>query len=156
MKVLVISDTHGNFPNALTAHDQAEPVDALIHLGDGCGDAELLHSVLDIPVINVAGNCDVGIRAPREFLWECEGKKILLVHGDIYRVKSGLTLLEQRARELNADAVLFGHTHIAMHENRSGLMVLNPGTLIKGGRFLSYAILMLESNSLSAQICELD
>ncbi|HIJ95229.1 MAG TPA: metallophosphoesterase [Desulfuromonadales bacterium] len=155
MKVLVISDTHGNFPSALTACDLAEPFDALIHLGDGCGDADLLRSALDIPVIAVSGNCDVGINAPRELLWECEGKKFLLVHGDIYRVKSGLALLEQRARELGADAVLYGHTHVAMQEERSGLLILNPGTLIKSGRFQSYAILTVDTDSISARILEI-
>ena len=156
MKALVISDSHGNFTSALTAHDQAGPVDALIHLGDGCGDAELLRSALDIPVISVAGNCDFGTDVPRELLWECEGKKILLVHGDIYRVKSGLALLEQRARELQVDAVLFGHTHVAMQEERSGLLMLNPGTLIKGGRFQSYAILTIAIDCISARISEMN
>jgi putative phosphoesterase len=155
MKALVISDTHGNFPCALTLHDQLEPVDTLIHLGDGCGDVELLRSALDIPVMSVAGNCDFGTDAPREFLWECEGKKILLVHGDIYRVKSGLALLEQRARELKANVVLFGHTHIAIQEERSGLLMLNPGTLIKGAPFRSYAILDVTSKRITAHICEL-
>lgn len=141
MKVLVISDTHGNAIRAFTAHARTEPVDAIIHLGDGSPDADMLREALDIPVINVAGNCDPGSSAPRELLWECEGKRILLTHGDVYQVKSGLAKLRQRALEVGADAVLFGHTHQAFYENDSGLLMINPGTLANHGHHRSYAVL---------------
>lgn len=156
MKILVISDTHGNFSLAMTAHRLAEPVEAVIHLGDGCADADLIRAVLDVPVFTVAGNCDFRSSAPREYLWECEGKRILLVHGDAYRVKAGLEFLEQRARALNADAVLFGHTHEAVQEIHTELLILNPGTLAHASCHRSYAVLNVEPDSISARIYELD
>lgn len=140
MKVLVISDTHGNVTRAFIAHSRCEPVDALIHLGDGCADAEQLREVLEIPVINVAGNCDPGSGAPRERVWECEGKRLLLTHGDAYQVKSGLERLRQRAQEIGVDAAFFGHTHQSLLENKSGLVLLNPGTLANHGHHRSYAV----------------
>ena len=151
MRVLVISDTHGDVNRALSAHTQSGPVDAVIHLGDGCAEADLLRKVLDIPVINVAGNCDPGANAPRERVWECEGKRILLTHGDAYQVKSGLGRLRQRAEEIGVDAVLFGHTHHAVVENHSGLLMVNPGTLAHYGHHRSYAVLSLLSEGITVQ-----
>ncbi|MDD2580787.1 MAG: metallophosphoesterase [Desulfuromonadaceae bacterium] len=141
MKVLVISDTHGNTSRAFTAHTFSEPVDAVIHLGDGSADADMLRAALDIPVVSVAGNCDHDSSAPRELVWECEGKRIMLTHGDAYQVKSGLARLRQRAQKMGVDAVLFGHTHQSLSERYSDLLLVNPGTLSNASHHRSYAVL---------------
>jgi uncharacterized protein len=151
MKILVISDTHGNVNRAFSAHTLCEPVDALIHLGDGSSDADMLRETLDIPVINVAGNCDPDSKAPRERVWECEGKRILLTHGDAYQVKSGLARLQQRAEAIGVDVVLFGHTHQVLYENNSGLLLMNPGALTSYNRIRSYAVLDVTPNGVTSQ-----
>jgi putative phosphoesterase len=151
MKVLVISDTHGNVNRAFTAHTLSEPVDAIIHLGDGSADAELLREALDVPIINVAGNCDPESNAPRELVWECEGKRILLTHGDAYQVKSGVAMLRQRAEEIGVDTVLFGHTHQSVLDNHAGLLLVNPGTLSNVGHHCSYAILIITSEGITSR-----
>jgi putative phosphoesterase len=152
MRILVISDTHGNFPLAFKSCGLADPFSTLIHLGDGGDDAALLDNVLDVEVIHVAGNCDLGSASPREILWECEGKKLLLVHGDAYGVKSGLGRLEKRISEVGADAVLFGHTHRATVTTLSGILAVNPGTLMHGAQHATYAILEITQNGLSAEL----
>ena len=156
MKVLVISDTHGSTNHAFTAHTRSEPVDMIIHLGDGSTDADLLREALDLPVINVAGNCDPGSNAPRELLWECEGKRILLTHGDAYQVKSGLARLRKRAQEIGADAVLFGHTHQGVFENHAGLLLVNPGTLSNAGHHRSYAVLIITPEGITSRHYDID
>lgn len=156
MKVLVISDTHGNANRAFAAHTLAGPVDAVIHLGDGSADADLLREVLDVPVVNVAGNCDPGSNAPREVVWECEGKRILLTHGDAYQVKSGLARLRQRAGEVGADAVLFGHTHQGLFEDHAGVLLVNPGTLSNGSRHRSYAVLAVTPGGITSRHYDID
>lgn len=156
MKALVISDTHGNVNLALKAHSLSEPVDIIFHLGDGSDDADLMREVLDVPVINVAGNCDIGSKAPREQVWECYGKKILLSHGDAYGVKAGLSRLDQRARGIGADAVLFGHSHLALNEFRSELLVLNPGTLMQACRHRTYAVMTVTSDGITASLHNID
>ncbi len=156
MKVLVISDTHGTVNRALSALSLAEPVDAVIHLGDGSADAELLREALDVPVISIAGNCDTGSRAPRERLWECEGKRILLTHGDAYQVKSGLARLRQRAEEIGADAVLFGHTHQIVLDNHSGILLVNPGTLSNAALHRSYAVLNITPDGITSRHYNID
>ena len=150
MRVLVISDTHGNFPLAFKSCNEAEPFNALIHLGDGNDDVALLKDTLEVDVIHVAGNCDLGSAAPREILWECEGKKLLLVHGDAYGVKSGLGMLEQRVREIGADAILFGHTHSATVTALSGVLAVNPGTLTRSSQHTTYAILEITPHGITA------
>jgi hypothetical protein len=156
MKALVISDTHGNANRALAAYTLAEPVDIIIHLGDGCADADLLREALDVPVINVAGNCDPGSNAPRELLWECEGKHILLTHGDAYQVKSGLARLRQRAEEIGADAALFGHTHQGVLETYSGRLLLNPGPLTNSSKHHSYAVLDITPEGITSRHYDID
>jgi putative phosphoesterase len=156
MKILVISDTHGNVSRALSAYTLSEPVDAVIHLGDGIADAEMLRNALDAQVINVAGNCDPVSDAPREILWECEGKRIFLTHGDAYQVKSGLARLFHRAIEVEADIVLFGHTHQAVCEASSAVLLLNPGALANHVCHRSYAILIITSEGISSQHFDID
>lgn len=143
MKVLVVSDSHGNSKRVFDVHSHAGPVDAVIHLGDGSADADMLRDALDVPVISVAGNCDLGSTAPRERVWECEGKRFLLTHGDAYQVKSGLERLRQRAVEVGVDAVLFGHTHHGICENASGLLLINPGALASYSDHCTYAVLSI-------------
>jgi len=156
MRILVMSDSHGNFPLALQACDLAGTFDALFHLGDGGDDAGQLAHVLDVKVVHVAGNCDPGSASPRELLLECEGKKLLLLHGDAYGVKSGMGLLEKRAREAGADAVLFGHTHRATVTTLSGILAVNPGTLMRTAQQKSFAVLEITSAGISAQLHDID
>jgi putative phosphoesterase len=152
MRILIMSDSHGNIPLTVKACDMAEPFDCLLHLGDGADDAEFLEHTLEVTVIHVAGNCDFGSASPRELLWECEGKRLLLVHGDAYGVKYGLGRLETRAIAVGADAVLFGHTHRATVTTLSGILAVNPGTLMRNTRKTSFAILEITSAGISAQL----
>jgi putative phosphoesterase len=155
MKVLVVSDTHGNFTPALQAHSLTEPVDAIIHLGDGVEDANLLGSLMHLDVITVSGNCDYDFTVPREMLWECEGKRILLVHGDAYGVKRGLEGLKQRATEVHADIVLFGHSHLPTCITTSGILFLNPGTLTQTSASKTFATLEISENCIKARLHEI-
>ncbi|MGD0586814.1 MAG: metallophosphoesterase [Oryzomonas sp.] len=152
MKVLVVSDTHGNFIPVLQAHNLTEPVDAVIHLGDGVEDANLLRSLMHLDVIAVSGNCDHDSTVPREMLWECEGKRILLVHGDAYGVKRGLERLKQRAAEIRADIVLFGHSHRATCITTSGILFLNPGTLMQTSDSKTFATLEISGDCIEARL----
>jgi len=152
MKILVVSDTHGNFSPALQAHSLTEPVDAVIHLGDGIEDANLLRSLIDIDVITVAGNCDHDVTVPREMVWECEGKRVFLVHGDAYGVKGGLEKLKQRAGEVHADVVLFGHSHRPTCITTSGILFLNPGTLTRTSLTKTFATLEILEDCIKARL----
>ncbi len=155
MKILVTSDSHGNYPLLFRASDSAAPVDAVIHLGDGGSDADLLSRITGLQVIRVAGNCDHGDAAPRELLWECAGIRFLLTHGDRYGVKNGLGLLERRAQQQGAQVVLYGHSHRAGIRNSSNILFINPGTLMKCADRASYATLEIAPHGVTPLLHDL-
>ena len=151
MRVLVISDSHGNYPWALKAHELAGPVDQIIHLGDGAEDARLMEQVLEVPVLRVGGNCDPDPSLPREITVDFGPCRVYLTHGNSLLVKSGLRQLIGRGIEVGAGVVLYGHTHRPAVLRESGMLLVNPGTL-KQGFPASYAILTLTGTEASAEI----
>ena len=59
---------------------------------------------------------------------------LYMTHGHRHNVKMGLYSLLREARNMNAQAVLYGHTHVAdCHREEDGLWVLNPGACGSGG-----------------------
>ena len=151
MKLLVISDSHGNYPHALKAHELAGPVDHIIHLGDGSEDARLLEEILELPVVRVAGNCDCDPQLPTELTLDFGNCRVFLTHGNRHLVKAGLTQLIGRGIEVGAGVVLFGHTHQPSVQAAAGMLFVNPGTL-KRGSTGSYAIVTLNGTTASAEI----
>ncbi|MEI6306489.1 MAG: metallophosphoesterase family protein, partial [Deltaproteobacteria bacterium] len=63
--------------------------------------------------------------------------------------------LEQRGIEVGADIVLFGHTHHATIIKLSGILFVNPGTLMRSADKSSFAILEITSEGISAQLNEI-
>ena len=128
MKIMVFSDTHGQPDKMLTAIVQASP-DMIIHLGDGARDIEKIKKQFpQIPLEAVRGNCDLSSDLPESSLFSAGGVKIFITHGHIFAVKHTLSTLIDEGRRLNADIVLFGHTHAANNTTESGLYVVNPGS----------------------------
>ena len=151
MRLLVISDSHGNYPHALKAHELAGPVDHIIHLGDGAEDAELMSQLLEVPVLRVAGNCDPDPRLPQELTMDFGSCRVLLIHGNRQLVKSGLRQLAEKGAEVGAEVVLYGHTHRPAVQMVSGMLFVNPGTLRQGFPG-SYAILTITDAEAHAEI----
>lgn len=156
MRILVVSDSHGNDGLLFKAHQLAGPVDAVIHTGDGETDARFLEETLDENVLRVAGNCDHGSTAPRELQVVLTGRRILITHGDRHQVKNGLDQLVQYGQQCAAEVILFGHTHQALAQQREGIQLLNPGTLWGRAPFLSYGILELTPQQITATIHQLE
>lgn len=152
MRIVLISDTHGNYPRAIRALGQVTPFDMVIHLGDGCGDLDEISAVFDLPVCGVAGNCDRCPGMARELQLSLEGKSILVTHGDGYNVKAGLGLLTARARELRADIAAYGHTHIPLVSTVDGIILVNPGALSPAESCPSVALITIADGTISAEI----
>jgi uncharacterized protein len=155
MKLVVISDTHGNYPAALRAVEMIAEADIVIHLGDCCDDALPLQAALSCPVIRVPGNCDFGSRLPRELFIRFDGVPFLLCHGDAYGVKGGLSRLAVHATRIGAEVVLFGHTHKPLVRNHDGRLFVNPGALQKGNLSPTFALVTLEDQTVSARLITL-
>lgn len=129
MLIAVVSDTHRMTKYINLAKRLIKDVDILIHLGDNIDDAELLENTFKGKVYAVAGNCDYSTKYPKESVIEVNGKKIFFTHGDLYGVKSSMNNIYYRGRELNADIVLFGHTHQQLLEKEDDMILMNPGSI---------------------------
>ena len=150
MKILVLSDSHGNISNMLQAVEQEAPR-MIFHLGDCWRDGERLHDRFpDIPFEQVPGNCDFRSTEPAEQLVCLEDKRILLCHGHTYGVKQSLLVAGLAAEEKNLDLFLFGHTHKPLVDMRGKTLFLNPGSIGDYSR-PTYGVVTLERGELRAR-----
>lgn len=140
MRIVVMSDTHGETNSIDQVRHAVVPVDAVFH----CGDSELdnQHESLQDAFV-VGGNCDWDSSFPNEVFTEVNGVKVLMTHGHLWQVKSTLMPLSYRAQEVGADVVLFGHSHLLGVEVIDGMLFINPGSLElpRGRKEKSYAII---------------
>ena len=60
------------------------------------------------------------------------GKKIFMCHGHRYGVKYSYNSIYYRGKEVGADIVLFGHSHLPIIEECDGLTLMNPGSISHG------------------------
>ena len=153
-KLLILSDSHRNIDRMLSAVKQTSP-DAVVHLGDHISDAfELQEKLPGAAFYMVAGNCDPQSLGQSEMLLSIESVKIYLTHGHNCRVKSGLSLLAERAGKLGADLALFGHTHGAKIEQAPGVILMNPGQMERHDekRRASYGIVTVKDGKFDCEI----
>lgn len=129
IRVLVVSDSHGDVENMCAAVELTQPR-MVLHLGDGWRDADILtQRYPDLPLERVAGNCDYRGRENAERLLLIGGLRVLICHGHTLGVKTDFSMLMRAALERRADAVLFGHTHKPFVDIRNGVVMLNPGSI---------------------------
>ena len=133
--LLVVSDTHGDVDalTAVLAWAKHHGVTALAHLGDGVEDlrAATVRADFSPPAKRVRGNGDSTDAVPTTALLDFAGRRFFLCHGHLHGVQDDLGSLVRFAATMEADAVLFGHTHRPFWEEVDGLLVLNPGSLGK-------------------------
>ena len=155
MKILVLSDSHGNLENMVRAVEAEQPR-MLLHLGDCWRDAERLHDRFpDLELYQVPGNCDFRSTEPAERLLFLEDFRILLCHGHTYGVKQSLLRAGYEAEMQNLDLFLFGHTHNPMVDRRGKTWFLNPGSI--GDRFRpTYGVVTIEPGRLDARTARLE
>ena len=152
VRILVMSDSHGNeraIRNALASEPQA---DAVIHLGDGAAEALRVAQEDTRPWHIVRGNCDLGEAVPVNKTVTLGGAALYLTHGYAERVKSGLLTLTYTAREKEVAAALYGHTHIPDAAFHEGMLLLNPGSIGSTG---NYAVLEITAGDIYPRMCRL-
>ena len=103
--------------------------DLILHAGDFTY-PEVLEELrtLGPPVEAVHGNVDteeLRRMLPEARVVNADGAKIAMVHD---AGPAGGRLERMRARFPDADAVVFGHSHIPLHEERDGFQIFNPGS----------------------------
>lgn len=155
MKLLVLSDSHGNLSNMEQAVERERPR-MILHLGDCWRDAErLARRFPAIPLEQVPGNCDFRPGEPAEKLLCLEEWRILLCHGHTYGVKQSLLTAGYAAEEQNLDLLLFGHTHKPLVDKRGKTLFLNPGS-IGDCRRPFYGVITLQNGRLDGRTVALE
>ncbi|MBO5214109.1 MAG: metallophosphoesterase [Clostridia bacterium] len=140
MKILILSDTHGEISAAERIIRRENP-NHVIHLGDCLRDAEeLSHLFPVLPICKIPGNNDWFSDEAKEKVIFLGETKIFLCHGHTTGVKSGLDVQWAKAKKADCNVSLFGHTHRPFLEERDGVLLLNPGSVTYGG---TYALLTL-------------
>ena len=158
MKILVVSDTHGSIGNVIEHMEKDRSYNMVIHLGDNTEDGKVISDLTGIETLIVKGNCDYGDDTSlEEILIELEGVKLFATHGHIYGVKRDITNIFYRGKELEADIVVFGHTHISLSIEYEGLHVFNPGSASEPrlGMKPSVGVLELKDEVVEKKIIEL-
>ena len=128
MKLLILSDSHGDLEYMRLAMTQERP-DYVIHLGDHNTDADRLGRLYpQVPLVSVPGNCDFSFQEPEVRMVEYGGLRLLFTHGHRHGVNGSLLRLLLAARENEVDAALFGHTHQPYCAQENGIWLINPGS----------------------------
>lgn len=164
MRIGIVSDSHGQGENLIKAVEKMGQVDMIFHLGDFIIDVDYVKKVYSGNVYSIIGNCDkvlakMGMNkdAIKELVIDIEDKKIFATHGHQYNVKCGLDALFYRGKELEADIVLFGHTHFPQIERDEGIMLLNPGSTANPQSELcpSFGIIEITNGNIIPKIIEI-
>lgn len=131
MRILVLSDSHGDIPSLELAIKNTAGVDAVIFLGDGLADFEYASRWLTgKKIAAVRGNCDGGFNEyPIRTIENFDNKIIYCTHGFSEQVKFGLDKLKTAALYSDATIALFGHTHNPCTLYEDGLYMMNPGSV---------------------------
>ena len=154
MRILVVSDTHGDFYSLKKALENERSAQIIIHCGDSKGELEEIKLCYpDKAFICIRGNCDFGSTLAYEETRVIENKKLFITHGHMYNTKMSLYPVCCKAREEKADIVVFGHTHQALAEYDDGLYILNPGSL--GGYNATYAYIDICEQGIVTNIVKL-
>jgi hypothetical protein len=133
VRIAVISDTHlprGGRVIPPICMAELRAADLILHAGDIATVAVLEElEAIGPPVRAVVGNVDEAALSrrgvPETLEIEAGGAQIALVH-DAGPATGRLQRL--RVRFPDADAVVFGHSHIPLHESAGGLQIFNPGS----------------------------
>jgi len=133
VQLAIVADTH--LPRGKRLLPQAcvqrlRAADLILHAGDlSTVDVLRMFEALGPPVAAVNGNVDAPeLRAllPATRIVEADGARIAMVH-DAGPAKGRLARMRRRFPD--ADAVVFGHSHIPLNERADdGFQIFNPGS----------------------------
>jgi len=130
--IAVIADTHlprgaRRIPNACL--ERLVDADLILHAGDLTAQSVLEElERIGPPVVAVHGNVgaeELRRRLPEQTVVTAEGARIAMIH-DAGPAKGRLDRL--RLRFPDADALVFGHSHVPLHDQRDGFQIFNPGS----------------------------
>ena len=143
MRILVLSDTHGDITRAGQVFDKLKkesPVDLIIHCGDYYKDAIQLGERTGCPTVWVKGNTDGSFSEDDYTIVDTPFGNLLVTHGHMENVDFSMQNLYYKTMEKDCIGAVFGHTHRSAFTEVNGFYLFNPGSLTKprdgsGGTF---------------------
>lgn len=145
MRIGVISDTHGSFYWAKKAIEYLSDCDYIIH----CGDVLYHGPRNDLPedynprklaeflseqenIYYIKGNCDSDVDEmvigydlqSKSRILEIGNDKIYAIHGYEETCEDRMS----KAKEVDANILITGHSHVKLLKKENGLIILNPGS----------------------------
>jgi putative phosphoesterase len=142
MKIVVMSDTHlyeltDEFKSICSSY--CDDSDLVIHLGDWVS-ASVLNYLEQYNLEGVAGNMDNHViheRLPVKKVISVGGFRIGITHG--WGAPSDLQG-RLYGEFSNVDAILFGHTHLALQVEEKSIFWFNPGSVFMGRGSISRSL----------------
>jgi uncharacterized protein len=132
VRLAIVADTHmpkGARRLPEECMTRLREADLIVHAGDFTAPEVLAElEALGPPLVAVHGNVDAPelvAGLPAEASFDADGARIAVVHDAGPRHGR---LARMRRRFPDADAVIFGHSHLPLHEEEGGFQVFNPGS----------------------------
>jgi len=144
MKILIVSDSHGN-NEALDKLVSLYPkMDIYLHAGDSESDEYSIR-----PFDSVKGNCDYFTTAPERRIIDTPLGALLIQHHPV--IQNSLI------QEYKIKFFVFGHTHRRKNIVENGIQLLNPGSISfsRDGYDQSYLILNITDKEYTVEFKEL-
>lgn len=123
MRILILSDSHYKTLDDINFSE----FDYVLHAGDY---GKSIDTIKQEGIIFVKGNCD--FEGKNEVEININDKNVFITHGHLYDVKYDFTRLLFKGLSLNANYVIFGHTHEPILFTEQGVVFINPGAYQDG------------------------
>ena len=140
MKILLVSDSHGDYESLDRLFKIHPNMDLYLHAGDSEQDEFSIK-----PFISVRGNCDHYYDFPNYLVIPSPAGNIYIQHTPFV---SKSIISEHKAK-----IVIHGHTHTRRNELIGGILFVNPGAIsyARDKYDGSYAILEIENNQIEVK-----
>lgn len=119
IKLLVVSDTHGDADWIRALWLSHTDYDLFLHLGDSELPASMLY-----PFVSIKGNCDYFFDYPKT-------KQIRTKYGNIFMVHNATAATDEDILKQDVRLFLCGHTHRYEVRSVGPCYFANPGSLIR-------------------------
>lgn len=171
MKILLLSDTHGQLDETRNVIGAYRNMDAYIHLGDVGFELKELHQ-FDV----VRGNHDHMDSLPYKMIKMFGKHRVACLHGNLFDnevlvhmmdkafddkedimeacMNMLYDLLSNYAKTLDCDVLLFGHTHHQVCTEVHGVTLINPDSLCFGSPHSGYAIVDIQDEKIDVKFHE--
>lgn len=148
MKLAIFSDSHGYGDRIKQVVESLSDIDYILYAGDVLKDLDAINVPKGVELVAVKGNCDYRTEYPEDRVINIDESKIFLTHGHKYNIKRGLDRLYYKARELDSNIVIFGHTHCRCAIEEDGILFFNPGSISipRDGKKASYGLVEINNS----------